>query len=801
MHQIDKPHFDEWIASGVAPPLIHKNVRTIADPAEVDEILNRNTTRRWKHSTELTPAWVVTGVDPTTGERTLLGAQVKPDVSPVWDGKPQKYLSASDQDVSPLFLETAQDGYWQSVLANPQTPIIITEGAKKAGAALTCGYACISIPGVSTGQKLGRLRESLKGFAVTGRRLYLAFDNDVMTKKPVQFALDKLGKLLSAEGCCVFIVQIPPGAAKGLDDYYVSQGQNPDAIKTLIDKAATFEEWRAANREEPWTEEDCKLATNYRNIRDLLGERLRYNTLTQEIELDRQPAQAEKIRLALAVKHGIAVGREDCQDILMTLAQENEYSPIQEYLEDCFDSFGGETAILDGFAAKYFGVDDPIFDVFIKRTLLAAVARTFRPGCKVDTVLILQGGQGVGKSTFFRILASPDWFDDSLGPASDKDERLKLHRAWFIEWAELESIFKRKDVAATKAFLSCPTDLIRKPYGRTVESLPRKSIIVGTTNQDEFLSDATGNRRFWVIPVQKPLDIELLQAERDRIWAAAVTLFRQGEQWHLTELEAQAAAAMVSEFEHSHPWEEPISAYVEYLEEVTTSEILTKCLSIELGRQNSRGDQMIIADILKKLGWEQRRGGGRSGGRPRVWKKKELFCEKRLDQVGSQAQNPELEPKNVIQPQESEVGTGWIGRITNEQNVIQPPPVIQPDPTSSGEVGTHQTQSGQALEGVIQPDPTSEATFREKFPRGLDVIVLRSKTRSLTDVLSGVVVREADHSVLSYITGRLHDGVRVKLVSGDYLPVAYPDLLTVAEYNRLVQESQLSPVGQGVANG
>lgn len=162
--------------------------------------------------------------------------------------------------------------------------------------------------------------------------------------------------------------------------------------------------------------------------------------------------------------------------------------------------------------------------------MIGAVARALSPGCKLDTALILQGKQGFKKSTFFKILAG-DYFDDSLGAVSDKDERLKLHRFWFIEWSELESIFKGRDVSQTKAFLSSSIDAVRPPYCRDTQDFARASIIVATTNKDEFLSDETGNRRFWIIPVKKRIDTKLLRKERNAIWAAAVLAYKSGEQW------------------------------------------------------------------------------------------------------------------------------------------------------------------------------------------------------------------------------------------------------------------------------
>jgi predicted P-loop ATPase len=104
----------------------------------------------------------------------------------------------------------------------------------------------------------------------------------------------------------------------------------------------------------------------------------------------------------------------------------------------------------------------------------------------------------------------------ALGAVSDKDERLKMHRAWFVEWSELETVFSRRDVSATKAFLSSSVDALRPPYHRDTQDFPRASIIVGSTNEDEFLSDKTGNRRFWVIPVKKKIDVEQLSSRARR---------------------------------------------------------------------------------------------------------------------------------------------------------------------------------------------------------------------------------------------------------------------------------------------
>jgi predicted P-loop ATPase len=235
----------------------------------------------------------------------------------------------------------------------------------------------------------------------------------------------------------------------------------------------------------------------------------------------------------------------------------------------------------------------------------------------MDTALILQGKQGVGKSSFFKVLTGEDWFDDSLGQISDKDERLKLHVTWFIEWAELESVFKRRDLASVKAFLTCSRDYIRPPYGRSVQAFNRPSIIVGTTNQDEFLGDSTGNRRFWVIPVQKPVDLHQLQQERDRIWADAVTLYKAGEPWWLSQSDEELSAALISEYQIGDPWQEAIAKYVAGLTVTTTEDLLRDCIKLDLDKQD-RNHRMRAANILKHLGWIGERKSI-NGKQKRVW--------------------------------------------------------------------------------------------------------------------------------------------------------------------------------------
>ena len=151
---IDIHHWEEWKRSGVDDEIIKLNVQSVHDSYEVDKILNRNNKKRWKHSEELVPAWRVAGINPLTDEFTLEGVQVKPDISPMKDGKPQKYLSPSEYGLSPLFLNTGIPEYWKRIIEDKTIPVIIIEGPKKAGCLLSNGYVVISIPGVALVEKM-----------------------------------------------------------------------------------------------------------------------------------------------------------------------------------------------------------------------------------------------------------------------------------------------------------------------------------------------------------------------------------------------------------------------------------------------------------------------------------------------------------------------------------------------------------------------------------------------------------------------------------------------------------------------
>lgn len=252
---IHENHLNEWLAAGVSQEIAVLNIESLDDPRDIDQRLNRNNDRRWVHWSHGS-GWWVAGVDPRTNQPTNLGGQFKPDrpVQRTKDGLPEfkadgspavnKYFSASGDATHPLFLDAAIPNYWCAVVPQGKTAFL-TEGAKKAGCLLTLGEPAISLPGVENGQAGGTLKEELKLFSGLGWTNYLAFDSDYHDKVRVRMGLDRLGRLLTAEGSIVKII-VWDKKYKGIDDYLTAFAPEERAgvLAELKAKAISFEEWR-----------------------------------------------------------------------------------------------------------------------------------------------------------------------------------------------------------------------------------------------------------------------------------------------------------------------------------------------------------------------------------------------------------------------------------------------------------------------------------------------------------------------------------------------------------------------------
>lgn len=224
------------------------------------------------------------------------------------------------------------------------------------------------------------------------------------------------------------------------------------------------------------------------------------------------------------------------KDALLAAASRRAFHPIRDYLLS-LPSWDGVPRI-DTLYIDYFGAPDTSYTRAVSRKIMiAAVARIFEPGTKFDSVVIINGPQGIGKSTFYSRLGGK-WFSDSLTVTDMKDKTgaEKLQGYWILELSELSGM-RKADVETVKSFISRTDDKFRASYGTNVEDHPRQCIIVGSTNADSgFLRDITGNRRFWPVKVEGNGELhawDMTQETVDQIWAEALVLYKAGENLYL----------------------------------------------------------------------------------------------------------------------------------------------------------------------------------------------------------------------------------------------------------------------------
>ena len=249
-----------------------------------------------------------------------------------------------------------------------------------------------------------------------------------------------------------------------------------------------------------------------------------------------------------------------CADALALAFENHSYHPIKDYLNSL--TWDGVKRINTLFI-DYLGAEDNLYVRTVTRKIIvAAVARVFVPGIKFDNMPVLSGPQGIGKSTLIKKLGK-EWYSDSLTTVQGKEAYEQLQGVWMIEMGEMMAT-KKADIEATKHFLSKTEDIYRVAYGRRTSRFPRQCIFIGTTNDNEFLRDRTGNRRFWPIDVgvcshSKNVWEHMNKDEVNQIWAEAVELWKNKEPLHLSKDEEKEATMQ----QDSHSEESAKSGLIE----------------------------------------------------------------------------------------------------------------------------------------------------------------------------------------------------------------------------------------------
>jgi predicted P-loop ATPase len=348
------------------------------------------------------------------------------------------------------------------------------------------------------------------------------------------------------------------------------------------------------------------------------GKELKYNLRSKEIELQGKILNLDTFRMKLQKSHGIFIKNRDIMiEALYSEAKDNEYDPIKLFLEQCYRNYDpevDENFDITEVTQVLFGVSDPLYCQYFYRWLIGLVKRVWEPGCKFDEAFVLQGEPDCYKSTFFKTLGG-QYFTDAM-MSTDKDGLLTMAKNWIIEWSELDHFTAKTYHGIIKSFLSRSDDFYREPYAREAMSHPRRSVIVGSTNEDRFLSDPTGNRRFWIIPIPKKhkINIDYLQAYREKLLGWAAWQYLDGESCQLPEEFKALQAEANKQWDQAHLWNEILADFLDQQSEVGIVECLRKLENEGYPIKFDEKDNWRMGDVLRRAGFgpesrQVRRGG------------------------------------------------------------------------------------------------------------------------------------------------------------------------------------------------
>ncbi len=369
-----------------------------------------------------------------------------------------------------------------------------------------------------------------------------------------------------------------------------------------------------------------KNTVNYLDIDPELNNLFKFNMFSEEIEFTRAPiwyperkplvpwtdGDAIQLKFHLASKQLYDANVKLIHEATYIEASLNSYHPLRDYLTDL--SWDGIPRI-DTWLIDYASVADTEYTRIIgQKTLLAAVARVFDPGCKFDNILVIEGSQRIGKSRLIDALGK-EWYGDLVVDPHSKDTIADMRNKWIIELAEMETV-RKVDVNAFKRFLSCRVDRTRLSYRINSEDYPRQCIFIGTINPEEgcgYLRDTTGNGRFWPVEVNGPVRVDKMEEDVDQLWAEAVSRYKNGEtDLHIADEGIREFAEREAEKRRSiDPWHFIIKNWLntpthEVGVRMHTSgeQVFVEALDGIKTRFN-RPEQSRIAIVMRDLGWRK----------------------------------------------------------------------------------------------------------------------------------------------------------------------------------------------------
>lgn len=329
--------------------------------------------------------------------------------------------------------------------------------------------------------------------------------------------------------------------------------------------------------------------------------------------------------LGSPMRYTLSVKRDLVMDCVEAMARRSKVHPVREYLTSL--QWDGVQRIDAMFPTLFSTADTPYTRQAARCFMVSAVARILwvdpkvrHNGAQVDFMLVLEGEQGRGKTSAVRELFGAEWYAESMESPTGKDFYQSLRGRWCVEIGEMDS-FTKADVTKVKQAITSRFDTYRPSYGRVARSFRRECVFVGTTNDHEYLRDASGGRRFLPMVVDH-VDIPGITAQRDQLWAEAVVMFRDGYRWWL--LPEDAVEQQEDRFaedswqgiiqrwlagkmmDSAYPSRITMAGNGQAVEWVTTAELLSWALGIDVGK-HGKPEQMRVAAIMRRLRWEHAR--------------------------------------------------------------------------------------------------------------------------------------------------------------------------------------------------
>lgn len=312
----------------------------------------------------------------------------------------------------------------------------------------------------------------------------------------------------------------------------------------------------------------------------------------------------------LAEKYGINAKTATLDAGVELVARNHAFHPVRDYLSQL--EWDG-TNRLELWLRAFLGAEHNEYNRLVGiKWMVGAVARVMRYPIKVDNLIILEGAQGAGKSTVFSILGGA-WYSDTHFALGDKDGYQQMLGVWICELAELDS-FNKAESSRAKSFFTSTVDRYRPSYGRRAQDFPRQCVFGGSVNNESYLKDPTGNRRYWPVRCNK-VDLEGLKQHRDQMWAEAVYLFNEGNTpWHVLNSEEHLFSAQQEQRLIVDSWEDVVSDWLAdnpvAIGKASQGFTLSEIFELALGMNHAQmkpPEQARLVGILTRLGYVKRR--------------------------------------------------------------------------------------------------------------------------------------------------------------------------------------------------